>query len=537
MKKIFITFIVATFATAIFSQASWTYNTSNIVINPTTANLGIGGTQSNAKLSVLQSNTTLLGSWYGIYSSISGTGTDKYSGYFTGGKFAVMNGNVGIGTTTPQFTLDVSGSGRFTDNVEIVGNNSDGASKYFAIKNPTKTGAGQAAIWKFLNMTGSYGNSFQIWAYGINDASGCGNGGLCNNRFTITDSGNVGIGTTTPQYPLEVQGTMKSTTGVFNNVGIGITNPNAALQVNGKVIMTNGKVGVDTENPQTTFQVSNYSGLFVSAQNIDPAGNYNMTFLKNTGSLLLAWNRNAGRGEYDFISNRGAGNMGGFAFYDYTNAGALNHLMTIQGTTGNVGIGTTNPQFTLDVSGGGRFTDNVEIVGGNTDGVSKYLSIKNPNKTGAGQVAIWKFLNTTGSLGNSFQIWAYGINDASGCGNGGICENRFTITDDGNVGIGTRFPCVKLDVIGTIRAEEVKVCLNQGCDFVFDKDYNLMPLNKLSEFISENKHLPEIAPAAIMESEGINISEMNAKLLQKVEELTLYIIELNKRIEIFETSK
>ena len=111
-----------------------------------------------------------------------------------------------------------------------------------------------------------------------------------------------------------------------------------------------------------------------------------------------------------------------------------------------------------------------------------------------------------------------------------VQDGNFLITN-GYVGFGTDNPTVKLDVVGIIRAHEVKVCLNQGCDFVFDKDYKLMPLQDLSSFIDENKHLPEIAPAAEMENEGINLSEMNAKLLQKVEELTLYLIQQNKEIE------
>ncbi|MCL2327054.1 MAG: hypothetical protein FWC39_00930 [Bacteroidetes bacterium] len=99
-----------------------------------------------------------------------------------------------------------------------------------------------------------------------------------------------------------------------------------------------------------------------------------------------------------------------------------------------------------------------------------------------------------------------------------------------NVGIGYSNPTVKLDVNGIIRAHEVKVCLTQGCDYVFEKDYKLMPLSELSTFVKTNKHLPEVAPAAEMESEGINLSEMNALLLKKIEELTLYIIEIEQRL-------
>lgn len=106
---------------------------------------------------------------------------------------------------------------------------------------------------------------------------------------------------------------------------------------------------------------------------------------------------------------------------------------------------------------------------------------------------------------------------------------------NGNVGIGTKNPTSSLDVIGSIRAHEVKVCLNQGCDYVFEENYNLMPLSELSTFVKTNKHLPEVATAAEMESEGINLSEMNALLLKKIEELTLYIIQQNDEIQLLKT--
>ena len=108
---------------------------------------------------------------------------------------------------------------------------------------------------------------------------------------------------------------------------------------------------------------------------------------------------------------------------------------------------------------------------------------------------------------------------------------RMAVNIDGNVGIGTMSPGVKLDVVGTIRAHEVKVCLNQGCDYVFAPDYDLMSLPELEQFVSTNRHLPEVAPAAEMEQDGIDLSEMNALLLKKVEELTLYVIDLNKEVQ------
>jgi len=105
------------------------------------------------------------------------------------------------------------------------------------------------------------------------------------------------------------------------------------------------------------------------------------------------------------------------------------------------------------------------------------------------------------------------------------------INANGNVGIGTASPYYKLDVAGIVRAREVVINLNTGADFVFDEDYQLRPLSEVERFITANKHLPEIASESEMIENGVGMAEMQIKLLQKVEELTLYVIQQQKEIE------
>jgi hypothetical protein len=104
---------------------------------------------------------------------------------------------------------------------------------------------------------------------------------------------------------------------------------------------------------------------------------------------------------------------------------------------------------------------------------------------------------------------------------------------DGNVGIGTVNPDSKLTVAGNIHAQEVKVTVNAGMvpDYVFANDYKLRPLNEVAQYIKENSHLPEIPSAKEMGTNGLMMAEMNLNLLKKIEELTLYIIEQDKKTE------
>jgi hypothetical protein len=121
----------------------------------------------------------------------------------------------------------------------------------------------------------------------------------------------------------------------------------------------------------------------------------------------------------------------------------------------------------------------------------------------------------------------------------GVTNTLFN--NSGAVGIGVdkadiaKLAGVKLGVNGKIVSTEVEVKLyGSWPDFVFQDDFNLMPLNELESFISTNKHLPGVPTEAEVTESGVNLGEMTGILLQKVEEMTLHIIELNKRIEELE---
>ncbi len=115
-------------------------------------------------------------------------------------------------------------------------------------------------------------------------------------------------------------------------------------------------------------------------------------------------------------------------------------------------------------------------------------------------------------------------------------KNRTNGTDEmafdgnGNIGIGTISPDAKLAVKGDIHTQEVRVDLIGAVapDYVFKEDYELRTLMEVETFIKENGHLPNIPSAYEMEQNGLMLKEMNLKLLEKVEELTLYILNQDK---------
>ncbi len=189
-------------------------------------------------------------------------------------------------------------------------------------------------------------------------------------------------------------------------------------------------------------------------------------------------------------------------------------------TNGNLSIGTSNTQEKFQIGNSYAFHAGGHIVLGFLYRPSGDVDLDNSKYS-----AEIRFDKTNGklSLGTSSTI----TNNPT---------THFLINNSGNVGIGTTTPDEKLTVKGKIHTQEIRVDLNGAVapDYVFEKDYNLKSLQEIENYIIKNKHLPEIPSAKTMEEEGVYLKEMNLLLLKKVEELTLYLIEQEKRISELE---
>ena len=216
--------------------------------------------------------------------------------------------------------------------------------------------------------------------------------------------------------------------------------------------------------------------------------------------------------------------------------------------TGNVGIGNGSsftPAYLLDVTKNmTEPTISVHNLGG--IGGATFQMIDD-----AGVGGFWKFKAITGG-GFKIRDQASSL-DVFTIEKGSIA-NAIYIKAGGNIGIGTNNPgttklavngsvsssalavsgaitSTSLSVNGKITSKEVEVTLSGWPDYVFDSEYKLKPLSEVEAFIKENKHLPGIKPATEIEKNGLEIGEMNKQLMQKVEELTLYVIQLQKEVD------
>ncbi len=179
---------------------------------------------------------------------------------------------------------------------------------------------------------------------------------------------------------------------------------------------------------------------------------------------------------------------------------------------GDVGIGTESPSARLDIVG--------ELDGhNNLINLQQGYAIFSDNQGCLGA-----------SSGGTTRLWIDGPNNGSivlGPRSGDRYLEMLRVRVRKSRFEGDVFTYGKL----WVRDEILVQSTNPWADFVFDDDYNLMPLQAIEDYIKSNKHLPEIPSASEVEKNGINLGEMDAKLLQKIEELMLYTIEQQKQID------
>jgi hypothetical protein len=140
---------------------------------------------------------------------------------------------------------------------------------------------------------------------------------------------------------------------------------------------------------------------------------------------------------------------------------------------------------------------------------------------------------------NTWAEWRNLLDSKSDVESSGILKITGTSNSyiSGSLGIGTSTTGThKLAVEGSIGAREVKVQATGWADFVFKKEYNLPTLEEVETHIKEKGHLENIPNEEEVLKDGISLGAMNAKLLQKIEELTLYVIEQNKQIKNLQNS-
>lgn len=392
-------------------------------------------------------------------------------------------------------------------------------------------------------------------------------------RIRVLPSGYVGIGVTEPSVPLQVNGIIRwgglsqnyfysgqdagggyieqvgnssaetrirfqtAKPGDFSSYSQFYVDPNQGFSFH-TTGSANGNVGIGTTTPGAKLHVLKQHSLNTLAPGTATSGVHigGVSTSDHATGLTFGASGAAEGQAHAGIYVQSSGNYGTKMYFGTTDDYSVGtKTRMIIDYNGNVGLGTISPatklqvnyQRAINISSIGTAAYGLHIGGVAAPDYANGITF-GASGTAEGQAHAGIYVQSSGNYGTKMY---FGTTDDYSAGS----KTRMVINHAGDVGIGTTQPDAKLTVKGKIHAEEVKVDLSvPGPDYVFEKEYRLKSLEEVEKFVSENKHLPEIPSAKTMEKEGISMGEMQMKLLQKIEELTLYLIQKDKQIDVLQ---
>lgn len=292
----------------------------------------------------------------------------------------------------------------------------------------------------------------------------------------------------------------------ISNVAIGTSTVESKLTING----TNEVITIDGTDPYISMENSGSNIGYLQADGNDLKL---ATYIGNdSGRVIL---RADGSDEL-FVHPSGEISINTGTPYSGFELGIFGDLHV----SSQIALGTTDevPTAQLTISG----TDDVVVI----DGTDPYIQMQDDGEN----------IGFVRADGEDIQFGLTGSNDDGKLILRTNSQTQMYINDAGDIVMGLESVIpksgYKLNVDGRVVCEELRVEISPWADYVFDENYRLMNLYELEKFINGNNHLPGIPAANEIEMNGLHVGEMQGKMMEKIEELTLYIIELQKQNDL-----